>query len=158
MGKRNPKRSRMLIGLTQFAGYCAALFRGFQKPGFDSGFFDLAAHRFNYGANQTSSRLVSLYRWLRIGRLGEVCSALSVTFTKRMPGGSGDLHSLARWDFVIDYLHPGLSLAGSATEAAFRGKTAVVAGITPNRSTMIFRRPGYHRATTPTQIKRSKPW
>jgi hypothetical protein len=88
MGKRNPKKPRVSIGLMEIAGNCAVLPRGFPKPGFESDFFDLAPHPFDYGGDKTSSRLVSLYRWLRVERLREVWSA-PMAFIKRMPGGSG---------------------------------------------------------------------
>jgi hypothetical protein len=64
---------------------------------------------------------------------------------------------LARYDFAMDCFYTDLSLAGVATEAAFRGKSAAVGVTKPRRSIVVFRQPGYRRAATATRMKRSKP-
>jgi hypothetical protein len=59
------RKPRIFIGLTEIAGYYANLSSGFQELGFESAFFNLYQHPFEYGGDETSSRFVRSIRWLR---------------------------------------------------------------------------------------------
>lgn len=54
---------RIFIGLTEIAGYCKNLKKGFNELGVDCEFINLTPHPFQYGGDDTPNNLVSFVRY-----------------------------------------------------------------------------------------------
>ena len=81
---------KVFIGLTEIAGYCRNLKKGFQELGVDCEFINLTRHPFQYGGDDTPNSLVAFVRYSGLKR---VSTPRTNIFTKIFWVG---LHNITR--------------------------------------------------------------